>query len=118
MFRSLLSYIFVREFLVQDVLYLQKNDHLTSLSVVCLPLKRWVFRPFFPVQRIDKEGRDAPDFSSGEVRDTTRRLHLPSPLGYLGGCWGWWWVREHVGVELGFRAESFRILRTLYSAGH
>ena len=67
----------------------------------------------FPVQRIDKEGRDAPDFSSGELRDTTRRLHLPSPLGFLGGCWGWWWVREHVGVELGFRAESSRILRTL-----
>ena len=45
--------------------------------------------------------------------DTTRRLHLPSPLGFLGGCWGWWWVREHVGVELCFRVESFRILRTL-----
>ena len=29
----------------------------------------------FPVQRIDKEGRDAPDFRSGELRDTTRRLH-------------------------------------------
>ena len=34
----------------------------------------------FPVQRIDKEGRDAPDFSSGELRNTTRRLHLPSPI--------------------------------------
>ena len=67
----------------------------------------------FPVQRIDKEGRDAPDFSSGELRNTTRRLHLPSPLGYLGGCWGWWWVREHIGVELGFRAESSRRLSLL-----
>ena len=35
----------------------------------------------FPVQRIDKEGRDASDFSSGELRNTTRRLHLPSPFG-------------------------------------
>ena len=38
------------------------------------------------------------------------------PLPDLGGCWGWWWVREHVGVEPGFRAESSRILRKLYSA--
>ena len=28
------------------------------------------------MQRIDEEGRDAPDFRTGELRDTTRRLHL------------------------------------------
>ena len=52
------------------------------------------------MQRIDEEGRDAPDIRSGELRSTTRRLHLPSPFGYLGGCWGWWWVREHEAWNL------------------
>ena len=33
------------------------------------------------MQRIDKEGRDAFGFSSGELRDTTLSLHLPPPLG-------------------------------------
>ena len=50
MFRSLLSYIFVREFLVQDVLYLQEETLLILQESRCYSLlelvdavPRWMF---------------------------------------------------------------------------
>ena len=45
---------------------------------VSVRVQELVRRLYFPVQRIDKEGRDAPDVRPGELRNTTRRLHLPS----------------------------------------
>ena len=43
-------------------------------------------RAIFPVQRIDKKKRYAPDFSTGE----SCCLSTHHFLSVLGGCWGWW----------------------------
>ena len=44
---------------------------------------------------------------------TPRCLSTCHSLSVLGGCWGWWWVREHAGKELRVRVESSPILCTL-----
>ena len=53
-------------------------------------------RLFPPVQRIDKEGRDAPDVKFRRAADSTLPLHLPIPFRY-GGCWGRWRVTRRSG---------------------
>ena len=59
-------------------------------------------RAIFPVQRIDKKKRYAPDFSTGELLS----LHPPLPFGSR-------WLLGMVVRELGARVESSRMLFTL-----
>ena len=70
-------------------------------------------RAIFPTQRTCKERRDAPDISTGELRDITLSLHLPpfcrsSVVAGDGGGSG-----NTPARELRARVESSRILLTL-----
>ena len=73
----------------------EKNEREKQVTLVrkcSVGVTRCVLCALFPpVQRIDKEGRDAPDVKFRRAADSALPLHLPIPFRY-GGCWGRWRV--------------------------